>query len=77
MSTRPQSITYYVQAEALASGEGTLVYKGSKRYIVRGDWGHTTPPNASISIQAQWPEFNVDAWLIENGYTIPNNPPTP
>jgi|10_taG_2_1085330.scaffolds.fasta_scaffold58788_2 hypothetical protein len=77
MSTRPQSITYYVQTEALASGEGTLVYKGSKRFIVRGDWGHTTPLNTVISIQTQWPEFNVDAWLIESGYTIPNNGPTP
>ena len=77
MSTQSQPITYYVQTEASVGDSGTLVYKGSTKYRVLGEWGHTTPSNTSISIQTRWPEFNVDAWLIENGYTIPNSPPTP
>ena len=73
MSTQLQAVTYYVQTVASSTINGIEVYK----YIAHVDWGHTNPSNTIIKKQTMWPKEVVDAWLIETGYTIPNNPPTP
>lgn len=77
MSTKPLPITYYIVTEANSGGNGTPVKKGFSNYRVLGDWGHTTPSNAIISIQTTWTEFNLQEWIINAGYTIPVTPIRP
>ncbi len=77
MSTQPQSVTYYVQTVATSTTTGIEVYKSGTKYIAHVDWGHTNPSNTIIKKQTVWPKETVGVWLIENGYTVPNNPPGP
>jgi len=77
MSTQLQAVTYYVQTVASSTINGIEVYKSGTKYIAHVDWGHTNPSNTIIKKQTMWPKEVVDAWLIENGYTIPNNGPNP
>ena len=77
MGTLLQPVTYYVQTVASSTVTGIEVYKGGTKYTAHVDWGHTSPSNTIIAKQTMWSEEVIDSWLIENGYTIPNHPPTP
>jgi hypothetical protein len=76
MSTKLQAITYYIQTVASSAVDGIEVFKGKTKYVAHIDVGHTNPSNTIIKKHTMWPAETIDMWLIEAGYSIPDNPPT-